>query len=217
MLELSEKFEGATCEIKSENNVLLCIGTVALITEDAVEIVGYKDDELCVVPVNSQIKFSARNRSAFCVAEGVAYISGKSRLVLKDVKSINDTERRAFFRVPTDGLTGKLYEFTPDGKAVVTESVQDVLIVNISLTGLLFEPVNKEAKFRWDVVYLVELNLGGVPADFNIVLKRIENGEDMEHIKYGCMLPEMSEKKKDILCNYIFTKERELIKAKRRA
>lgn len=213
-MEMLVNFEGAICEIKSHKNALLCIGTIKSVKGDTIEISGYHNDMLCVIPIDSIIKISARQGSSFCVIEGNVYISGQTRLVLRNIKSINDTERRSFFRVPVENMICKLYR--------VKDGVRDtkgieISIKNMSLSGLLFVPVNQNVTFKNDEKLSIDINLDGTVISVDIVTKRIESDPPSKNISYGCILPSTSERKKDILCNYIFTKERELLRANRRA
>ncbi len=260
-MEMLVNFEGAICEIKSHKNALLCIGTIKSVKGDTIEISGYHNDMLCVIPIDSVIKISARQGSSFCVIEGNVYISGQTRLVLRNIKSINDTERRSFFRVPVENMICKLYRVKDgvrDTKGIeisiknmslsgllfvdterrsffrvpvenmicklyrVKDGVRDtkgieISIKNMSLSGLLFVPVNQNVTFKNDEKLSIDINLDGTVISVDIVTKRIESDPPSKNISYGCILPSTSERKKDILCNYIFTKERELLRANRRA
>lgn len=216
MQALSKAYELSVCEIKTLDNDLLVAGYINKITDEYLQIVSYKGERLPLLKFELPVKISVHNaKQGFRVLCGVVYISTDDILRIINVESLQDFERRAFFRVPVK-MPAKLMQM-PDEFDQIEEEPEEipVLVENLSLSGLLFTPVDLSRTFFLGDKFMVELGMPAGKLNFNIKVCRYEQYPDKPQ-KYGCEFYGYTQKQSDRLCSYIFEIERDMIRKKKK-
>ncbi len=209
---MAQHFEGAVCEIRNSKNKLISIGAISRITEDFFEILSYNNDLLPILSINTPLKISTRRGKYFIVVQGNVYTSSESRMTLSEIESLQEVERRNFFRVNTNNiLTQLMYVNDTDKKPDQSKEPIPVYLENISLSGLLFSPVNNDVQFAYKQKLIINVPIYRQVLPINIIIERIEIIAE-QNTKYGCSFSFKDDKQTDLLCSYIFTKEREMLK-----
>ncbi len=207
---MAEYFEGALCEIRNSKNKLISIGTINRITENFFEILSY-NDLLPILPINTPIKISTRRGKHFIIVQGKIYISSESKMKLTEIESLQEVERRNFFRVNTNNIpTQLMYINDTNKKPDQSKEPIPVYLENISLSGLLFSPVNNDVQFTYKQEFIINMPIHKQVLQINIIIERIEIISE-QNTKYGCSFSFNDDKQTDLLCSYIFTKEREML------
>lgn len=218
MQALPKEYELSVCEIKSMDNDLLLTGFISEINDEYVQISSYKEERLPLLRFDLPVKISVHNpKLGLRVAAGSVYISSDEIMRLVHVESLHDFERRAFYRVPTSLRANLLPIPDPDDTVDDGDELPEIPIVvqNLSLTGMLFCPVEEKTFFIGDR-YVVEMDLGpGVgKLAFNVRVCRYEQYPGKPQ-RYGCEFYGYTQKQSDRLCSYIFKMEQEMIRRKK--
>lgn len=214
---LPKDYEMSVCEIKTMDNDLLIAGQLTKITDEYLQVSAYKEEHLPLLKFDLQVKISLHNaKQGFKVLAGYVYISTDEILRIVNVANLQDFERRAFFRVQV-GMEAKLMRITDAFERNEEEPPEEIPIIveNLSLSGLLFYPVDPKRQYFLGDRYLVELLLPSGRLNFNVNIRRYEQYPDKPK-KYGCEFYGYTEKQSDRLCNYIFEIEREIIRKKKK-
>lgn len=227
MLPISKEYESSVCEIKSMENELLATGYISEITPEHIQI-SNTADAMTIIRYNTIVKVNIFNgKLGFKVIAGKVYISTLNFIRIVEVKTLLDYERRVFFRVNvhTDAVIYKEKHDETNAKEVLSGEDKDierdedrslerieVTIRNISLGGIL---ISTDHKFDKGEKFMVDLKFLGDNATFNCIVRRIENTKTEDINKYGCEFFDYSEKQGDLLCRYIFDRQRELIRKRR--
>lgn len=219
MQALPREYELSVCEIKTLDNELLVAGFVNKITDEYLQIGSYKGERLPLLQFDLPVKISVHNaKNGFRVVAGTVYISTDDILRIVGVESLQDFERRAFFRVAVH-LPAMLVPL-PSEVATLPKIEDDepeqipVLLGNLSLSGLLFEPTDPDRSFLMGDRYMVEMQIPVGKLSFNIRICRYEQYPDKPK-RYGCEFFGYTQKQADRLCSYIFEIERDIIRKKK--
>lgn len=212
---LSKDYEMSVCEVKTMDNDLLMSGYVGKITDEYLQLACYKE-KLPLLKFELPVKISIHNaKRGFKVVAGVVYISTDEVLRIVNVESLQDFERRAFFRVMVN-MQARLMQLPDEFDDIAVDQIEEipVAIENLSLSGLLFYPIDETKQFFIGDRYMIELPLPVGTLNFNIRIRRYEEREGKPK-KYGCEFYNYTQKQSDRLCNYIFEIERELIRKRK--
>jgi c-di-GMP-binding flagellar brake protein YcgR len=158
---------------------------------------------------NTNIKINVYNsKQGFRVLVGKVYLSTSKFIRIFDLLSIQDFERRGFFRVDVKMRAKLSIEANeqPEGKHDIGKIV--VFVKNISLSGISF---SSEHIFQIDDIFPIELKLPGGAVKLSCKVCRIAMGA-YPSASYGCKFIDNTDWQEDILCKYIFEIQREQLK-----
>lgn len=219
MQALPREYEMSVCEVKTLDNDLLVAGFISKVTDDYIQISSYKDERLPILKFDLSVKISVHNaRQGFRIVAGQVYVSADQVLRIINVNNLQDFERRAFFRVqvkmPTKitPLPDEFERTNPEAEPVEIP----VIVENLSLSGLLFYPVDPKQEFFMGDRYAIELALAGGTLNFNVKICRFER-IGRKPTKYGCEFYGYTQKQSDRLCSHIFEIERDILKSRKKA
>lgn len=220
MQPLPKDYELSVCEVKSLDNELLIAGYISEITDDYLQIGSVKGERLPLIHFDKPLKISIHNaKKGFRVLGGVCYLSTDDMLRVVNVDNLQDFERRSFFRVPI-AISARMMR-VPDeyDKANPEQEAPEeipVKVNNVSLSGLLFTPVDTHRSFFMGDRFIIELPIGKSKLTLNIKVCRFEQYERKPK-RYGCEFYGYTQKQSDKLCSYIFEIERDMIRKKKNA
>lgn len=212
---LPEQYLFSPCEVTTMDNDLLVVGGIVDIGEDYVQIGPTREDNLPLLRYNTTVKFAVRSvQAGIMILVGAVYISTDQMLKLVDVVSLQDFERRAFYRVPIDELHGKLLPLKGGDQIVAGKGTIEAAVINISLSGVLLGIKDDVLTAQIGDRFLMEL---GLPKGNQLVKIRVRRVQRSGYntTSYGCEFYDVSQKQIDIICGYIFEKEREIIRKKK--
>lgn len=210
MLPISEQYLYSTCEIESFSNKLITIGFLGNIREDGIQILN-RSDVLPILHCNMPVKVNLNNKTlGFKVLVGKVFLSTKEMLQITDLQNLTDFDRRNFFRlkVEIETVAYLLHSDTPD-----TEHPLPITVADLSLSGAFIATAEH---LKLGQSFMVTLKLFDTPVPFRCQVER-EQFVDYTHNGYGCAFLDSSPRQFDLLCSYIFDKQREQIKSLREA
>lgn len=204
-LPIKKGYEGSVCEIKSMDNELIAIGRIKEVTPKYIKINSDKI-ELQIIDYGTPIKINVFNaKIGFRVLVGSIYTSTPMEMSVDSVYNLVEKERRSFFRVNVNMPSTIIYSKSPTDE-FPTEA--NVVIMDMSLSGLKFKT---KCEFEVNSVFAVELDLNNRKKSvFQCrILREIETREDVNY--YGCEFIYSKSEDADILCSYLFKKQREFL------
>lgn len=218
MQPLPKDYELSVCEVKTLDNDLLIAGYISEVTDEYVQIGTLKGERLPLIRFDKPLKISIHNaKMGFRVLGGVCYLSTDEMLRVVNVDNLQDFERRSFFRVPVV-ISARMMRVPDeyDKTHHELESPEEIPIDvnNISLSGLLFTPVDTSRSFFMGDRFVIELPIDKVKMTLNIKVCRYEHYENKPK-RYGCEFYGYTQKQSDKLCAYIFERERDMIRKKK--
>lgn len=218
-LPISKRYEGSICEVKSLNNETLASGCICEISDQYIKISNPKDI-INILRYNTRVKLCVHNvRLGMKVLVGSVYVSTAQFMLLADVSTLSDFEKRGFFRMRVS-ITGKI---VIPGRGYDPQDPLDVDICDMSLGGLL---LRSKHSFNVGDTFYIDFNLPGGPLHLLCCVRRViqepedvseENadGESERNIsicyQYGCQLMNCTDKEEDMLWKYILRLQREEI------
>lgn len=212
---LPEQYLFSPCEVTTMENDLLLVGGVVDIGEDYVQLGPTREDNLPLLRYNTTVKFAVRSvQAGIMILVGTVYTSTDQVLKLVDVVSLQEFERRSFYRVPIDDLHGKLLPLKEDDHIVAGQGSMPVDVINISLSGILLDIKEDVLSAQIGDRFLMELSLPKGNQLLKIKVCRVQRSSHNSK-SYGCEFYDVSQKQADIICGYIFEKEREIIRRKK--
>ncbi|MEG2852604.1 MAG: hypothetical protein RR879_07095, partial [Hydrogenoanaerobacterium sp.] len=153
MTPLDSAYEGSSCRIESEKNELLATGTIYRIDDEGIDVIDSAGGKMMLIAYKTPVKISIFNsKLGFQLFRCTVFTSTQWSLRVSDVETIQDFERREFFRVSVR-VKANLYTLTADKKLRVREEKNEenkdkepspedipleIMVENISLNGLLF-------------------------------------------------------------------------------
>lgn len=204
-MPIKKAYEGSVCEIKSMDNELIAIGRIKEITTESIKITSDKK-ELNLVDYGTPIKINLFNaRIGFRVLVGSVYTSTRMEMTVNSVYNLVDKERRNFFRVDMYIPARILYSKSPNDEFMTEEGI---IILDMSLSGLKFKT---DSVFEIDSTFTIELKLN--PKKKSVfqckIIREIETKDT--HNCYGSEFVYSKSEDADMLCSYLFKKQREFL------
>lgn len=210
MPALSEYFD-SLCEIKSfDNKIIISRGKI---TETEGNTLKVTDRSGGIVPLsfNTQVKINVFNsKTGFCVLVGNVLTSTESEVKITDVISLVEHERRQFFRVDLKTHTNA-YIANTLVEANVAEPM-DIVVTDLSLSGVRIE-TKTELKIG-STIWIEFNNIRNKNYLWQCSVVRIVEYEQLDVFHYGCQFIFEDSKENDVLCSYLFQKQREQLKQK---
>lgn len=212
MAILTDDYKNSVCEIKSVHNDLLTTGRIYSISESNIEFVHPEDDKMPLIPYNTPVKVSVFNaKRGFRMLMGTVFISTDVFLRVADVQSLQDFERRGFFRMRVT-IPSRIYLLETEGSEDTEIQPVNVMIEDISLSGI---QVSLERQLAIGETFSVEVQLFKKKMMFHCRITRVaREGKDNRHF-YGCAFFDQSERQIDDLCYDLFQLQRMEIRKRR--
>ncbi len=204
-IPIQKEYEGSVCEIKTMANELIAIGRIKEVSSKILKIHNNKK-ELQIVDYGTPIKINVFNaKIGFRVLVGSIYTSTPKEMAIDSVYNLVEKERRNFFRVDMDIPAKVIFKKSPRDM-YPTET--DVTIMDMSLSGLKFRT---EYEFKVNKTFSIELSLDQKKySSFQCQVIRIIDVEEERYL-YGCEFVYSKSEDADLLCSFLFKKQREFL------
>lgn len=209
---LEDQYADSPCEIKTLSNDLLTTAVIQSVKDEYVEITN-PGDILPLIHCDTIVKINIFNsKLGFRVLIGKVFLSTDDYMRVVEVQNLADFEKRNFFRIKVS-LSAKAYiiedDLPPDG----TLKLFPIHISDLSLSGCFLrskKAMNKGQKL------IINISL---PEDISVavcaVIQREQEVDFPNSRGYGCAFLDISPHQSDILCTYIFNRQREQIRSMR--
>ncbi len=205
-IPITKDYLSSLCEIKTMENQLISRGKISLIDDDAMKITDrYGNMEL--IGFGTCVKINIfNNKLGFCVLVGKVLTSNAEEIKLVDITTLVDHERREFFRVNLKIHTN-IYIANTLVEAQLSEPIH-IVMNDLSLSGLQIE-TRKELGINSNI--WVEFDIKGKLHLWQCTIIRIVEYDELGVYHYGCQFNFEDSGENDILCSYLFQKQREQI------
>lgn len=220
MKELLESCINSACEVKTMDNDLLTPARISAVSEEyglSIEITSLDNRDLPVTAYNVPVKINIFHREHGMISiGGNVFICNTVFWRITSIEKYGDGERRGFFRIRSTGR-GMAYSVSnSDPSSTGQIDAHSFKLLNVSLSGILFEST---AIYNInDDLYVYDMVLTDKSAPFSAVcrVKRIDSRPE-RGIMYGCSFEDLSTRESDRLCKTIFDMQREaVVKTRRR-
>lgn len=206
----STDYAGSICEVRSMQNALMAIGMVKEVLDGELILLSARGQSLPILRYRAQVKATmmARETDNLTILVGVVFTSTEEQLHLSELITLENYERRNFFRVnvKTPVLLTAVKE---GGKAIA------VTMIDVSLGGCLLEA---QQELQVGGHYIASFTMVQVPHEVELIISRITQQADEESSKYrryGCSFDNNSERRMDAICKDLFILQRRIIQNKR--
>lgn len=207
-LPIQKEYEGSVCEIKSMDNELIAIGRIKEVTTDNIKVTNSKK-ELKVVDYHTPIKINVFNaKVGFRVLVGSVYTSTRKEMCIDSIYNLVEKERRNFFRVDMHIKNKIVYK-----KSYEDDEIKeiDAVILDMSLSGM---KIRTESELEVGSTFSVGLELSGRKE--SVFHCRILRKFDTKGVYnyYGSEFIYSKTEDADLLCSYLFKKQREFLSSR---
>lgn len=204
-LPIPREYVGSVCEIKSMDNRLIAIGRIKDVNIENIKISNDKT-ELKMVDFGTPIKINVfNNKAGFRVLVGSVYTSTRVEMTVDGIYNLVDKERRNFFRVDMSIAAKIFYKKSLDDEFM---SEENATVLDMSLSGI---KCKTKCKFDIGKTFYLELDLNGKKKSiFQCRVMRI-NKDQFDNYHYGCEFVYSKSEDADLLCSYLFKKQREFL------
>ena len=209
MLPISDEYLQSPCEIKDLNNELLTTATINKFVNDDIQIAN-EYDILPILHCNMPVKINIYNSSlGFKVLIGKVFLSTSDMMQISDLQNLAEFERRDFFRLKVK-IKSQGHTIEPEDSNSYEEEIQffEITVTDISLGGIF---ILTRERLEIGQQFAICLKLYEIDIVFRCRVQRIQNDDDTYN-GYGCSFVDNSTRQFDLLCKFIFEKQREQIK-----
>lgn len=212
MPDLDDKYVNSPCEIKTLNNDLLTTAVIQSVKDEYVEITN-PGDILPLIHCDTLVKINIFNsRLGFRVLIGKVFLSTDDYMRVIEVQNLTDFEKRNFFRIKVS-LGAKAYVIEDDLPRDGNIRLFPIHISDLSLSGCF---LRSRRTMELGQKLIININL---PDDVNLAVCAVIQREQEVSLPnskgYGCSFLDISPHQSDILCTYIFNRQREQIRSMR--
>ncbi len=208
MLPLSEEYLSCRCEMKTLDNAPVASGVLSKMSEDRFVITS-PGDRLPVIHCKTTVKVNVYgSRSELRVLIGSVYLSTPKMLLLTDIKTVADYEKRSSYRIKVDIQT-KACLLSGDPAEKVPVETFDAVIFNMSVCGAALKAPLKLKTGDRIIIYLTLYN---TKFPLNGRIGRVITPYADGFGEYGCRFTEPSDRDIDLVSRYIFDCQREQIR-----
>ena len=196
MYNLPSVYVGAFAELSTLDNRLLTSGKITKVGTDFIEATnGFRS--LVIRKEENEVKMSIKSGSQPAIfVKGTIYVPTDYDYRLTNLEVITEGDKRSFFRL---GLNDDV-----DILALSTEESERARLLDISLGGAC---VRSRLKLKEHDIITITLPIGKDLLKINAEILRVMNDEP--YSKYGVAFTKLPAKDSDILCNYIFKRQKD--------
>lgn len=207
MYQLPIEYKSSICEIKTMQNKLLSTGIISAIESEYVEISG-KTGAMPLLPFREEVKLSIFNhRYGLRVLSALVFVSDPKFIRFFEAQSILDYERRNFFRMETN-INAEIQLFR-DSDSKVPQPNNKVVVCNLSLGGAL---IKTKLELKEEEGLQLHILINGKMCIFTCIVHSAEY-QDSGTWLCRCEFREYSDRQSDILCAYLFERQRIYLKS----
>lgn len=203
---LPSEYLDSICEIKTMSNSLIGTGYIRALKDEYLE-VSNRTDKMALLRPNTVIKINVLNEKlGLKIIVGTVYISNEQFMRIVDAESIANFEKRNFFRIRLDLFAKGFLAPELVDKAHGETGELDFFILDLSLGGVL---VTTAREMKRDETFNLVLPL----EEPQLVCCRVVRIQESPGgtPEYGCEFTETSARQLDLLCQFVFAKQREQI------
>ena len=208
MFPINEQYVQSPCEVKTLSNDLIATGVVKVIQEDYMDIVN-TDDVLPLIHCDTPVKINIFNENfGFKVLVGTVFLSTRDFVRIINVQNMADFERRNFFRIRVN-LHEVAYLLGDDRNPDNCSETIKIHLLDLSLSGFF---MTTKHHLELGQQFLVNLK---VSEDANVACcceVQREQSVSVNSSGYGCSFVDSSSRQMDLICKYIFAKQREQLR-----
>lgn len=212
MLPISEDYIQSVCEVKTPEDRLLGTGMLENITEEAIQICK-NHDSLPTLHCDTFVNIHVKNKALGAKnLVGKVFLSTSDMIRIIEVQNLTDFERRNFFRLKVS-IPTQAYMTNGETPSEPATQLFSVKVTDLSLSGCFIET---KRKLEIGDQVTVSIPLIGVRLSFNCEIRRKPTVEGRCK-GYGCNFLDNTTRQADLLCQYIFEKQREQIRLARKS
>lgn len=211
MLPITKDYLQSKCEIKTLESITLGKGILEGVEEGIIQI-RKTDDFLPTLSVDTVLKINVTSQSmGNKTLIGKVYLSTPDLMRIADVLNLSDFERRSFFRLRLHIYT-QAYPVHEGSEQEQPIELFQVILTDLSISGCFIET---RKKMEMNDRFMIALPLSDVRTYFTCQVQRNPK-IDGKGNGYGCKFLNTTSRQNDLLCEYLFDKQREQIKQIRR-
>ncbi|MBR3841081.1 MAG: PilZ domain-containing protein [Erysipelotrichales bacterium] len=196
MYNLPSTYVGAFAELTTLDNRLLTNGKITKVGEDFIEAInGFRS--MSIRRQDGEVKMSIKSGSQPAIfVKGTIYVPTDNDYRLTNLEVITEGDKRSFFRL---GLNDEI-----DIISLSTQEFEKARLLDISLGGAC---VRSRLKLQVHDVLSLSLPIGKDMLQINAEIVRVL--EDDPYTKYGVSFTKLPARDSDVLCNYIFKRQKD--------
>lgn len=211
MLPISKDYLQSTCEIKTPENRLLGTGFLENLAEETIQI-HQGSESLPTLHCDTFVNIHILNKALPSKSlVGKVFLSAPEMIRIIEVQNLTDFERRNFFRLKLN-ISTQAYIDQEDMQSEHAVQLFSIRVTDLSLSGCCIET---KRKLEIGDRFVAALTLIDSRTSFNCEVRRKPKSEG-RYSKYGCVFLNNTNRQSDLLCEYIFEKQREQIKLLRK-
>lgn len=201
---LDKSYLNTVCELKTLENELLTKGKIIKVDDTFIEISNdFGVDS--IIRYEKNVKVNIHHPvNGLCVIEGVLYLPTMQFFRVIDFKTLSMKDQRNFFRVSTH-LNAKCGILTKSGGVLRTHECS---IHDISLGGVF---IKSESIFALNQTITLSFMIDNHKIDVQGTVVRLKP-IGYPQIGFGIMFDNLSSKNANIICQYLFSKHKEIAK-----
>jgi Tfp pilus assembly protein PilZ len=213
MLPISQQYLKAKCEIKTVDGHLLASGFLIAMDEEKNTIkVGPETDFLPTIHCNTLVKINVFGQDLeFKSLVGKVFLSNSDQIQISDLQNYDDFDRRGYFRLRLN-LHTQASPALPDGAPIQPAEVFQIYITDLSLSGCF---IKTRKTLEIGDYFIAVLPLEDKRVSFLCKVRRVQRVNSRSN-GYGCSFENNTTRQFDLLCKFIFDKQREQIRSSRK-
>ncbi len=211
MLPISQQYLKSRCEIRTVDGNLLASGFLIAIDGDIIKI-GRETDFLPTLHCGTLVKVHVSNQDLKAKdLIGKVFLSNSDLLQVSDVQNYEDFDRRGYFRLRLN-LHTQAYPALSDGTPIQPVEIFQIYVSDLSLSGFFLKT---RKTMEIGDCFIAVLPLTDARISFVCKVQRFQKVNSRSN-GYGCSFENNTNRQFDLLCKFIFEKQREQIRSSRK-
>lgn len=213
MLPISQQYLNSKCEIRTMESHPLASGLLIELDENDNAIkIGRETDFLPTIHCGTLLRINVSSPGLQLKSlVGKVYLSNSDLLYLVDVQNYEDFDRRGYFRLKLN-IPTQAYPALADGTPVQPVDIFQIYITDLSLSGLF---IKTRKTLEIGDYFIAVLPLSDTRVSFLCKVRRSQKVNSRSN-GYGCSFENNAPRHFDLLCKFIFDKQREQIRSSRK-
>jgi c-di-GMP-binding flagellar brake protein YcgR len=211
MQPISHQYLRSRCEVRTLDDKWLTAGILSDSAEKEIRI-GKGSEFLPTLHCGTLVKVVIKHDSLEMLELiGKVYLSSPEILQITNIQSQGDFERRNFFRLKLN-LHTQAFSSQNDGTPIQPVELFQIYVSDLSLSGFFIK--TRKVLEIGDYINAT-LPLSDVRVSFICKVQRFQKANSRSN-GYGCSFENNTNRQFDLLCKYIFEKQREQIRSSRK-